>query len=276
MPLMPFKNELLKARAAKYAVPMFDVFDMAGIDGVFAAIEDKRGPTMIAIYQHFVDQPNGKAFAAYIRARAESTPVPVALILDHGSSFAQCMKALSYGFTDVMFDGSSLPLEENIAITRQVVQAAHAFGASAEAELGHVGMGDKYDVYGAQRVGFTNPEYVSRFVAETGVDALAVAFGNAHGFYKGEPHLDLDLLAEIALVMHGGTGLSDDQFRRAIQLGVAKINVATIMINLAGKKMAEASQAEGASLFTINEAGRQAYRECCDHVYDVFGASGKA
>jgi fructose-bisphosphate aldolase class II len=281
MPLMSIKNELLKAKAAQYAVPMIDVFDMAGVEGVFAALEEKQAPMMLAIYAQFLDMPNGKAFAAYIRTRAENIHSPISLILDHGSSFEQCMRAISYGFPDVMFDGSNLSFEENMAITRQVVQAGHAFGVSVEAELGHVGSGDQYDVYGAQRVGFTNPALVARFVEETGVDALAVAFGNAHGLYKGEPHLDFQLLAEIRrqveipLVMHGGTGLSDEQFRAAIQAGINKINVATIMIHTAARQMAEASQAKNASLFTINEAARQAYFQCSSHVCDVFGATGK-
>ena len=276
MTLISFKEELLKAKAGHYAVPMFDVFDMAGVDGVFLAMEEKQTATMLAIYSGFLDQPASKAFAAYIRTRAESARTPVSLILDHGDSFEHCIKALTMGFTDVMFDGSSLPFEENIATTQLVVRAAHPLGVTVEAELGHVGSGSEYDVYGSRGVGFTNPELVARFVAETGVDALAVAFGNAHGVYKGDPHLDLDLLAdirrrvEIPLVMHGGSGLSDDQFRAAIQAGVSKINVSTVMVNTSTQRMAEAVQLPGASIFTLGEAERQAYQECCNHIYDVF------
>ena len=192
MTIISFKEELLKAKAGHYGVPMFDVLDMAGVDGVFLAMEEKQAATMVAIYTGFLDQPNCKAFAAYIRARAEGTQVPVSLILDHGGSFEHCIKALSMGFTDVMFDGSSLPFEENVATTKLVVRAAHPLGVTVEAELGHVGSGSDYDVYGSRGAGFTNPELVARFVAETGVDALAVAFGNAHGVYKGDPHLDLE------------------------------------------------------------------------------------
>jgi fructose-bisphosphate aldolase class II len=237
---------------------------------------------MMAVYAGFLDHPNAKAFSAYIRARAESTSVPVSLILDHGASFEACTRALTYGFTDVMFDGSALPYEENVAITRMTVLAAHAVGVTAEAELGHVGSGDNYDSYGAQRVGFTDPEMVARFVKETGVDALAIAFGNAHGLYKGEPHLDLELVADIArrveipLVMHGGTGLSDVQFKAAIQAGISKINVATIMMVTAAKGMADCAQQEKATIFTIQEAARLAYQQCSSHVAEVFGAAGKA
>ncbi len=282
MTLISFKDELKKARAGGYGLPMFDVFDMAGIEGVFSALEETRAPTMLAIYAGFLDHPNGKAFAAYIRTRAESTQVPVSLILDHGGSFEQVIRALTYGFSDIMFDGSSLPYEENVAISRMAARAAHSVGVSAEAELGHVGLGDQYDTYGAQRVGFTDPSMVARFVEETGVDALAVAFGNAHGLYKGEPHLDLELLADIRrrvdipLVMHGGTGLSDEQFRAAIQAGITKVNVATIMMKTAAKQMVAASQEKDASLFSIEEAARLAYHQCCVHVTQVFGAAGKA
>ena len=135
------------------------------------------------------------------------------------------------------------PLEENIANTRRVVAAAHAAGVGVEAELGHVGMGDQYDSEGRRGIGFTDPANVERFVEQTGVDFLAIAFGTAHGFYNGEPHLDLDLLSEIRrrvdvpLVMHGGTGLSDEQFRAAIAAGINKINFATSIMNSAADNM---------------------------------------
>jgi fructose-bisphosphate aldolase class II len=282
MPLTPIRTELKKAQAKGYAIPLYDVFEMQGTEGLFAALEEKRAPTIIALYSQFIDHPNAEAFAAYIRTKAEQSPVPVSLMLDHGASFEQCIKALSYGFTDVMYDGSKLSLEENIATTRLVVRAAHAVGAGVEAELGHVGQGESYAEFGSRREGFTDPEVVEHFVEETGVDFLAVAFGSAHGMYKGEPNLDLDLLREIRrrvdipLVLHGGSGLSDQQFRDAIAAGISKINVATILGLTATQMMKEVAATEEGSLFTMMQAAREAYRERGAHCYDVFGTSGKA
>ncbi len=282
MSLVSIGGELRKAQAGRYAVPCFDTFEMLGTEGMFAALEDNRSPAMLAMYGGTVERPGAGAFAGLIRALAQEATVPVSLILDHGASFEQCIKALRLGFTDVMYDGSKLPLEENIATTRLVARAAHAVGACAEAELGHVGVGTEYDVFGGQRKGFTDPAVVERFVAETGVDFLAVAIGTAHGVYKGEPHIDLELLAEIRqrvsipLVLHGGSGLSTEQFQAAIAQGISKINIFTDLGITAGNKMIEAAKAEKASYFSMTDAVRQAFRERVKYYLDTFGSTGKA
>jgi fructose-bisphosphate aldolase class II len=281
MTLVSIKQELIKAKQGRYAVPLYDVFEMQGMEGMMDALAEKRAPTIIGVYSGIFNQPFSRALAAYLRCRAEETDVPMSLMLDHGASVEQCLQALSYGFTDVMFDGSQLALEENIANTKKVVAAAHAQGAAVEAELGHVGSGDQYLSFGAQRIGFTDPAAVEYFVRETGVDLLAIAFGNAHGFYKGEPHLDLDLVAEVyrrvdvPLVMHGGTGLSNEQFRGAIAAGISKINFATSIINSAGQNM-RAIAAKSGGMFEMNDGIRAAYKQWCADLYDVFGATGKA
>jgi fructose-bisphosphate aldolase class II len=281
MTLVSIKNELTKARAARYAVPLFDVFEMQGMEGVMDALTEKRAPTIIGIYSPYAALPNCRALAAYVRCRAEDTDVPVSLMLDHGASVEQCLEVLSYGFTDVMYDGSKLPFEENIANTKRVVAAAHAAGVGVEAELGQVGMGDQYDSLGGQRIGFTDPECVGHFVEQTGVDFLAIAFGNAHGLYKGEPRLDLDLVAEIRrrvdvpLVMHGGTGLSDEQFRAAIAAGISKINFATSIMNTAADNMRLAAAGPQATMFDISAGIRAAYSQWCSDLYEVFGAAGR-
>ena len=183
-----------------------------------------------------------------------------------------------------MLDGSGLPYAENIAQTRIVVRAGHAAGIPVEAELGHVGnASDRID-----RHGFTDPDLVKRFVDETGVDALAVAIGNAHGLYSGEPHLDLDLLAEISrrtdvpLALHGGSGLSEAQFKGAIQLGIAKVNIGTdLYVSTAKAVSARAQGAQGAqdgamSYFDINQTMFSTFKERCRYYIDLFGGSGKA
>jgi fructose-bisphosphate aldolase, class II len=281
MTLVSIKNELLKAASQRYAVPLFDVFDMQGIEGVMDALIEKRAPTIFGIYAPYAKLPNCRALAAYIRCRAEDTDVPFSIMLDHGESVAQCLQMLEYGFTDVMYDGSRLPLEENIANSRLVVEAAKSFGAGVEAELGQVGMGDDYDSLGGRGFGFTDPQTVEIFVNETGIDFLAIAFGNAHGLYKGMPRLDLDLVreirqrVEIPLVMHGGTGLSDEQFCAAISAGISKINFATSIMNSAAENMRAAASGPAASMFTISEGIRTAYRQWCGQLYDIFGTSGR-
>ena len=282
MTLTSIKTELQKARLDGYAVPLFDVFEILGVEGVMDALVEKRAPTIMGIYSPYAAQPNCRAFAAYIRCRAEETDVPIAIMLDHGASVEQCLEVLEYGFTDVMYDGSSLPLEENIANTRQVVEAAHAVKAGVEAELGHVGLGDEYQGFGGQGAGFTDPEVVEQFVKETGVDFLAIAFGNAHGLYKGEPRLDLDLVAEIRkrvdvpLVMHGGTGISDEQFRAAIPAGICKVNYFTNIGLSAVENMRTLSAQPGVTMMDVQQGARQAYHEWGKRLYDVFGTSGRA
>jgi fructose-bisphosphate aldolase class II len=281
MTLVSIKNELIRARAGGYAVPLFDTSDMQTTEGMIQAIQEKRAPAIIAVYSAQMEEKHARALAGYIRTRAEEIETPVSLMLDHGASLEQCIKALRYGFTDVMYDGSKLPIEENIENTRAVVRAAHAVGVNVEAELGHVGLGSQYETFGAKRLGFTHPETVERFVAETGVDYLAVAIGTAHGLYAGDPCLDLDLLGairrcvEIPLVMHGGTGLTPDQFRGAIAGGIAKINVATDLFVTAGKRMVEESKSEKASFFSLSKVALETFKERCEYYMELFGSTGR-
>ena len=282
MSLVSIGKQVKQAQESHYAVPLFDAFDMQSTEGMFRAIEKKRAPAIIAVYGGYMDSANARALAAYIRVRAEQSPAPVSLMLDHGRSFEQCVKAIAYGFTDVMYDGSKLPYEENAANTRLAVRTAHAAGLCVEAELGHVGLGSEYPTFGAQRKGFTDPALVEKFVTETGVDFLAIAVGNAHGLYTGEPNLDLDLLRDIRarvsipLVLHGGSGISEDQFRAAIAIGVAKINVATDLYVTTTKVLAEAIKREKVTYFDLVETSTKSFQDRCEYYFDLFGASGKA
>jgi fructose-bisphosphate aldolase class II len=282
MPLVSILSELEKARKGQYAIACFDTVEMMGTQGIFAALEGKRAPGIVGLWSGLLDRPGARAVVALVRTMAEDATVPVSLILDHGADLEHCMKALAYGFSDVMYDGSKLPLEENIATTRTIVRAAHAIGAAVEAEVGHVGRGGEYQSFGAKGKGFTDPDTVEQFVAETGVDFLAVAVGTAHGLYEGEPNVALDLLEEIEervdipLVLHGGSGLSDEQFRAAVERGICKINIFTNLAVAAGKGMIAAAQAEDASFFKVIRAVPTAFQEQCEHLLDVFGSSGKA
>jgi len=282
MPLVSMVPQLKKAQAEQYAVPLFLTFEMRGFEGTLAALEESRAPGIIGIYRWLMDRPYALAFIQYIRARAEDSTVPISITLDHGTGPEQCAQILSYGATDVMFDGGELPLDENIAMTQSVVRAAHAVGAGVEAELGYVGLGSDYADADAVRQGFTKPEEAARFVEETGVDALAIAFGSAHAEYEGKPQLALDVLADVRarvdvpLVLHGGSGLSDEQFRAAIAGGISKINIFTDLGLTAGREMVLEAQGKEASYFSIGAAAQKAFTERCKHYLDVFGASGKA
>jgi fructose-bisphosphate aldolase class II len=175
-----------------------------------------------------------------------------------------------------MFDGSRLAFAENLAITRQVVEEAHAAGLGVEAELGHVGEGRTYHEYGARRLGFTDPLDAEKFAAESGVDFLAVAIGTAHGVYQGEPQIDLELLADIRqrvsipLVLHGGTGLSAEQFGGAIRAGITKINVATDMFISAGRRIAETAAGGEKGYFAFQDAAQGTFRERGEYYLELF------
>jgi fructose-bisphosphate aldolase, class II len=287
MPLVSIGPVLKHAQAEHYAVPLFDAFDSISIDGIFAAAEEKSAPVIVALYTGVLEHANAPALAEYIRMRAKGSPIPASLMLDHGGSFEHVVKSLTLGFTDVMYDGSKLPYEENIANTRAVVRAAHAVGIYVEAELGHVGQGSDYASFGGQRKGFTNPELVAPFITETGVDSLAIAIGNAHGVYQGEPCLDIDLLkdirerVDIPLILHGGSGISEEQFHAAIAGGIAKINIATDLYMTAARRLAnrvseDNSKSGGNTYWALSATVVESFRERCGYYLDLFGAAGKA
>jgi fructose-bisphosphate aldolase, class II len=282
MPLVSIVEPIRKAQAGKYCLPMFLVADLASAEGTFKALEEKRSPAMIGIYSGWLDNPNHKALVEIVRTLGTQATVPVSLVLDHGRTLEHCWKALALGFTDIMYDGSKLPFDENIANVKLAVRAARTVGAGVEAELGLVGDGSAYDTVGSTGMGFTDPAAAERFCEETGCDILAVAIGNAHGFYKGEPKLDIPRLREIrkrtkaCLSLHGGTGLSDDQFRAAIAEGITKVNIFTDLAHTAGLKIQELAKAGKNGYFDALAGIREGFREKCSRYCDVFGSTGKA
>lgn len=281
MSLISIKEELYRARDSGYAVLLVDVFDIPCVEGVLASFESRGVAGILAVYGGMMNQPNARAFARYLRLRAEEAQVPISLMLDHGASVTQCLQAVDWGFSDVMYDGSLLSLEENIANTRRVVEYAHRAGVNVEAELGHVGSGSEYQEYGGIRKGFTDPGQARRFVAESGVDFLAVAVGTAHGLYSGEPYVDIDLLmkirqeVDIPLVLHGGTGLSPQQFSDAIRAGIAKINVASDMFAVAGRSLSACALNGETSYFRFQQEATRAFQERCEYYLDIFRLAGE-
>lgn len=225
------KQILEAAREGGYGVGAFNCHTLDMIAAVVEVAGQERAPVILQFTEGSLKANGWESVAIVARQAALAAPVPVALHLDHGTSYALAIQAIRYGFTSVMIDGSERPYAENVAVTRQVVEAAHAAGVSVEAEIGHVGGVE--DDQGSLHGRLTEPADAERFWKDAGMDYLATAFGTAHGFYKEEPRLDLDRLAEIArrvpapLVMHGGSGVPEDQVRAAIARGIAKINVAT-------------------------------------------------
>ena len=248
--LVNLNDVLFDAQKNGYAVGLFNTIDTDMLDAVLGAAEELRSPVIIGTAEVLLPQGELKLIAPALIAAAKRATVPVVVHFDHGLTFGRCMEALQLGFSSVMFDGSAKEESENLRATAEIVRIAHAFGASVEGEIGHVGSAETDD--GANADSYTTPEEAKHFVEATGVDALAVAIGTAHGAYKSKPKLDIRRLAEIRasldtpLVLHGGSGLSDEDFRNTIRNGVAKINVFTDLCKAGERAMKEASE-EGRS-----------------------------
>lgn len=233
MPLVPMAALLQRADLEEYAIGAFNINNLEFLQAVMTAAEAEGAPVIVQASQGALKYAGLESLVSLVRVAAGKSPVPVALNLDHGTDFAVIMSCIRGGFTSVMVDGSKLPYEENVALVRKVVEVAHAVGVSVEAELGRImGVEEQVQVTAAEAA-FTDPEEAARFVEATGVDALAVAVGTAHGIYQREPHLDLDRLASlealvpVPLVLHGASGVPDDQIQAAIARGVRKINIDT-------------------------------------------------
>lgn len=236
MPLISLQQGLAHAQQNNYALGAFNVLDTHFLNALFKAAEKARSPFIINIAEVHFKYVALESLVEAIKMESRLHDIPVILNLDHGMTLEAIIRAIRLGFTSVMFDGSALSYEENIKKTRQVVEICHSVGVSVEAELGAVGGDEGGALYGeAKSEFFTDPLKAKEFVAETGIDALAVAIGNAHGKYKGEPKLDFERLAKIQteanipLVLHGGTGISTEDFKKAISLGIHKINFYTGM-----------------------------------------------
>lgn len=233
MNLVPVKDILLEAQRGKYAVGAFNTNNMEIVKAIVEAAEEEKAPVILQASQGALKYAGIDYIVGMVKAACETATIPIALHLDHGTSFEQIMLCIRKGFSSVMIDASKYPLEENIAKTKQIVDIAHAVGVSVEAELGKIG-GTEDDIKVSERDALmTDPQEAVRFVAETGVDSLAVAVGTAHGPYKGEPKLDFKRLEEIRglvevpLVLHGASGVPGESIKKAIERGICKINIDT-------------------------------------------------
>lgn len=231
--LVSGKDILLHAQKNNYAVGAFNINNMEIIQAIASAAGDLKAPVIIQASQGGIKYAGIEYISTLGKMAAEIVDVPVALHLDHGTDFDQVMLCLRHGFSSVMIDGSRFPLEENIAFTKRVVDIAHPLGVSVEAELGKIGGTEDNVVVDERDATFTDPDEAQRFVEETGVDSLAIAVGTAHGVYKGEPKLDFDRISairniiDIPLVLHGSSGVPEEALKKAIPLGINKINIDT-------------------------------------------------
>jgi fructose-bisphosphate aldolase class II len=215
-----------------WAIGAYDTCNLEITQAIVDACAADQSPALIMIYPNHNPLAEWPTLLRMIEAEVERAGVPAALVLDHAKTLEQVELALELGFSGVMIDASLAPLEENIAITRKAVELAHAKGAAVEAELGHVGVGLEVNA-DEQKAHLTRVDEAERFVKETGVDALAVSIGTLHGLYRGKPELDFERIAQlraacpIPLVLHGGSDTPDEDLRRAIELGIDKINIWT-------------------------------------------------
>lgn len=233
MPLVPMSDFLPKAKAGRFAVGQFNMNNLEFAKAITEAAMEEKSPFIFGVSEGALKYMGIEYTVAIAKAAAEESGLPIAVHLDHGSSFEVAMKCIRAGFSSVMFDGSHYPFEENIRLTKEIVKAAHAMGVSVEGELGTIGgVEDDISVDEADAA-LANPQEAIRFYEETGVDCLAIAVGTAHGMYKGEVKIRFDIIEEVSkaipvpIVLHGGSGVPDEQIRKSIELGVGKINVNT-------------------------------------------------
>ncbi len=278
--LVNLKQVLNMAQEGNYCIPAFNVYNMETVMGVIDAAEELKAPVILQVYPRLFKEETGYYLSPIIVAAANKASVPVCFHLDHGPSELETTRALRCGATGIMLDGSALPFEENIALTKRVVDICSHVNVQVEGELGHVGTvnDDSMDE-------FTVPEDAEKFVEATGVTALAVLVGNAHGRYKKPPKIDIDRIAAIreatngtALVLHGGSGIPDDAIKAAIKAGIRKLNVATdicyAFLDSVGEEVVKPDRAIAVDSFMKKPI--EAVKEFAKTKILLVGAEGKA
>lgn len=286
MSLVTMKYEMMKAMKGGYAVPAFNFFSFDNLVGIAKAAAEKKSPVIAMATTSGIKVMGEKAVVKMAEGVAADYGIDMILHLDHCTDIELLKRCVDNGFTSVMIDSSKKEFEENMEDTRKVVEYAARYGVSVEAELGHVGGKEDDIVVDDMAVMFTQPDKALEFVNATGIDALAVAVGTVHGFYKAEPKLDFDRIAQIhallpstPLVLHGGTGVPYDDFRRGIQLGIRKINVGTELkvhgvfdTSVAGyNDPASKSDPRAVSKLVINKVS-----SICSEIIDVMGSENRA
>ncbi len=277
--LVNLNDVLKKAQEGKYAVGLFNTTDTDMLEGVIATAEELNSPVVIGTAEILLPYGELQLIGPALIAAAKRAKVPVVVHYDHGLTFDRCMEALKLGFSSVMFDGSTKDYETNLAETREIVKIAHSFGATVEGEIGHVGNADVGDEDLTDM--YTTPEEAVEYIKATGVDALAVAIGSAHGVYKKKPMLNIERLKEIRkatdtpLVLHGGSGLSDDDFRNTIREGIDKVNIFTDLC-LAGDRATADGREKALGYLETRNLKVQYIKEEVMKKMRLFGSENKA
>lgn len=281
MPLTTTVSMLRKAQEQGFAVGAFNVENMEMAQAIISAAEELGAPVILQTTPSTVRYAGTGMYAAMVAALAQEATVPVAMHLDHGDSFALCAQALRSGYTSVMIDGSKLPLEENIALTYKVSEMCAAVGVPVEGEIGRVG-GKEDDL--ESDGGYTIPEEAVRFEKESGLFSMAVGVGTAHGFYKEKPQLNKELITTLRgmlqapMVLHGASGLSDEDVKDCIRRGICKVNFAT-ELRAAYTEGVKAVLAENPKTFDPKAYGKEARQRVKSLVMErmlVCGCDGKA
>jgi len=277
-------NEVLKdAKNGHYAVGLFNAVSLEYAQGIIAAAEETNSPVIFGTAEVFLPHNSLEDLALILIPMAKRAKVPVVVHLDHGLRKETCEKALKLGFSSIMYDCSGEPFDVNCEKVKEIADLAHSYGASVEGEIGHVGeAGDittAADLANAAKF-HTKPEEAKEFVERTGVDALAVAVGTAHGAYKLPPKLDFDRIRAIAaavdtpLVLHGGSGLTDDDFRMAIQAGIAKVNIFTDINVAAMEAVLRDFRSMKHGMLELLPSIRSAVKESTRAKLELFGSCG--
>lgn len=278
--LVNLRDILQDTREKHYAVGLFNCVTLEMTKGILAAAEELSSPVIIGPAESLLPGASLEEYADMMLGMAKRAKVPVALHFDHGFTPELVEQAIGLGFTSVMYDCSMLPFEENLRLCSVMTEKAHKAGCSLEAEIGHVGSNGSAEETLARTV-YTRPEDAESFASSCGCDALAVAIGTAHGVYKEKPVLNLDCLRRIAeackipLVLHGGSGLSDDDFRACVAGGISKINIFTHN-NLAAAQAMLAHHKDNEGVFEVMPAVTEAVKRATMHHMRVFGSDGKA
>lgn len=280
--LVNMNELLLPAREGRYCVGFFNAVNVEMARAVIETAEALRSPVMVGTAEVLLCATPLERVAEYLIPMAKKASVPVCVHYDHGLTFEKCMEALKLGFSSLMYDCSTADYETNLARVAEMVKICHAVGVTVEAELGHVGDNEGAGLLAKPSDYFTDPDMAEDFVTRTGADSLAVAVGNAHGDYKFPPKLDFERIETISrrtglpLVLHGGSGLSDEDFRRAIEKGVCKVNIFTD-IDKAGKAGLEKGLlAGGKCMMDLIPYEIEAMKAVVEEKLRLFGSVGKA
>lgn len=284
MALVNTKEMLNDAKMNRYAVGAFNVHNLEMLKSVVIAAYEMNSPLILQTTPGTIKHAGEDYMASIAKVASEKYDIPIALHLDHGNSFDLVVRCIRAGYTSIMFDGSMLPYEQNVDMTKKVVEIAHAVDVTVEAELGNiVGVEDDMYVSGNTNV-FTDPKMAMDFVEKTKIDSLAIAIGTAHGLYKGEVKLDFDRLKEIRslvnipLVLHGASGVPDNLVKQAIKFGINKLNIATeLKIPFAnGIKEAFKNNPDETDPRKYLEKGQERVKNVVKEKIKLFGCSGKA